>query len=294
MHFRLGYSVGVIQGVIKSAMKGRQFSTTIHNLRTRNSNVKREAKAGNGLCLLNMCRQGQLKLAFKILQDMYKEGQQLDSDIYICLVETCTKLKAFTEGKQVHAHIVRRRRRSSTGMESRLAIRLVSMYDMSVNLIDARRVFDQTMNRDVSLWNVMITAYARHRFFLEIQTIYCEMTKAGKQPDSFTYPSVLKACAALSDRKQGKAVHNCIVKSGFESCAFVGCALVNMYAKCGLIEDAHQMFAKMSDRDCISWNALIVGFAQNGRCNQAVKYFCQMQLESISVKCSWKVLILTL
>jgi pentatricopeptide repeat protein len=281
MHFRLDLSVGVIRDAIKSAMR-RKFSSTIHHPRTRNSNLKREAKGDNGLLLVNMCREGQLKQAFEILQVMYKEGQPVDANIYISLVETCAKLKALTEFKQVHAHIVRRRRRSNNAMNSRLAIRLVSMYDMSGSLIEARRVFDETMNRDVSLWNVMIKAYARHEFFEEIQAIYCEMTKAGRQPDSFTYPSVLKACAALSDRKHGKAVHNCIVKSGFESCVFVGCALIDMYAKCGVIEDARQVFEKMSERDVISWNALIVGFAQNGRCNVAVKYFCQMQLEGIN------------
>eukprot|EP01018_Ginkgo_biloba_P015274 Gb_41648 [translate_table: standard] len=240
-----------------------------------NTNIK--FQANNGLDLIRVCRSGQLKKAFDILHVMFQRGIPVDSNMYGALLETCANMKALMEGKQVHAHIVR----NGINQNISLATKLVTMYDMLGILAEARLVFDNVSKRNVSFWNVMIRGYARNGFFDETLTLYYQMIKEGMQPDNYTFPCVLKACAALSDLQQGKDIHDYIVRSRFESDVFVGCALVTMYTKSGRVEDARQVFVRMSQRDVVSWNALIVGYAQNGKCDSAFELFCQMQLEKV-------------
>ncbi len=64
-------------------------------------------------------------------------------------------------------------------------------------------------------------------------------------PDKFTFVQVIKACAGLGRLEDGRLVHQQLIQSGCESDVFVGSSLVDMYAKCGSIEDAGSLFNKM-------------------------------------------------
>eukprot|EP01018_Ginkgo_biloba_P020216 Gb_20456 [translate_table: standard] len=103
--------------------------------------------------------------------------------------------------------------------------------------------------------------------------IKCQRVK----PVSDTFASVLPACANLAALKHGQKIHDNIIKSGFESDVFVGNALIDMYAKCGIIEDAHRVFDKMLRRDVVSWNAMVVGYAMHGCGNKALQLFEEMR-----------------
>jgi pentatricopeptide repeat protein len=74
-----------------------------------------------------------------------------------------------------------------------------------------------------------------------------------------TFPSVLQTCTSLAAMEQGKQVHYHAIRSGFEIDIYVGNALVDMYAKCVSVEDAHQMFDRMPNRNEFSWNTIIEG-----------------------------------
>ena len=87
------------------------------------------------------------------------------------------------------------------------------------------------------------------------------MYGSGEDPNKFTFPYVLKACVGLSALQEGKEVHGHVVRTRFHSDVFVATALVDMYAKSGNMEDARQVFDKMSDRDVVTWNAMIAGYA---------------------------------
>lgn len=80
------------------------------------------------------------------------------------------------------------------------------------------------------------------------------MQLAGVKPDHFTFASSLMACAGSPFLNQGKQIHLCIVKSGFESDVYVGSTLIDMYGKCVVIEDAWKMFVKIPGRSAVSWN----------------------------------------
>eukprot|EP01018_Ginkgo_biloba_P030253 Gb_36839 [translate_table: standard] len=224
-----------------------------------------------------LCKEGRLKEALDILHVMDQQGIPVDSYTYASLLQACANINALIEGKQVHAHMLKNEHEQKAFLETEL----VGMYAMCGNLMDARLVFDKTLQPNVSLSNAMIKGYAKHGFSEESLALYYQMVTAGIQPDKFTFPFVLKACAGLTALQQGKEIHDHILRRGFELDVFVGNALVDMYAKSGKTEDAQHVFDKMPIRDIVSWNALIAGRAQAGHADEALKLFLQMQLTDV-------------
>eukprot|EP01018_Ginkgo_biloba_P033250 Gb_04533 [translate_table: standard] len=182
------------------------------------------------------------------------------------------------EGKDIHDYIIK------NGFESDVSVRtaLIAMYAKSGSIEIARQLFDKMSKRDVVSWNAMIAAYAQNGYINEALTLFHQMQEADMQPDSITMVSVLPACAHLAALQQGKRIHEYIIRSGFESDVSVQNALLDMYAKCGSVDIACQLFQKISERDEISWNAMIAGYTQNGLANKALTLFHQMHMEDVT------------
>jgi pentatricopeptide repeat protein len=131
---------------------------------------------------------------------------------------------------------------------------------------------------DAVTWNAIIAGYAQNGDRDMALECFCQMHQEGIKQDQFSFTSVLQSCASIGAFEQGKSVHGHIIKYGFQYDVFVASALVDMYAKCGSIENAQRMFAKMEKRNVISWNAMIGGYAQNGYGKETLELFEEMQL----------------
>jgi pentatricopeptide repeat protein len=100
-------------------------------------------------------------------------------------------------------------------------------------------------------------------------------------PDKFTFVQVIKACAGLGRLEDARLVHKQLIQSRCESDVFVGSSLVDMYTKCGSIEEAWKVFNKMPSRDVVTWNAMILGHVKCGQGQKALEVFQQMQQEGV-------------
>ncbi|KAJ7555027.1 hypothetical protein O6H91_05G019100 [Diphasiastrum complanatum] len=196
---------------------------------------------------------------------------------YVCLLKGCSRRKALAEGKQVHALIVQSRLDSIIF----LANTLVHMYSKCGSLLDARKVFNNMPQHNVYSWTAIISAYADSGQSEEAINLFQQMQETGIAPDKVVFVVVLKACARLAALEQGKQLHSDIIKSGFQSDVIVASTLVDMYAKCGCTEDARELFNNMSDRDVVSWTAMIAGYAQNGLGKEALALYEQMKQEGV-------------
>ncbi len=101
------------------------------------------------------------------------------------------------------------------------------------------------------------------------------------QPDSFTFVGVLNACASVVALEEGRCVHEQIIQSGLELDVFVGSSLVDMYAKCGSMEDAWSVFNTMPSRNVVTWTAILGGCAIHGHSKEVLKIFEQMCGEGV-------------
>jgi len=222
------------------------------------------------------CQKGLLKEAMHIL---YTTNQPVNSSAYVCILQECFKRRALSEGKSIHSHITKMGFIPNTFLHNTL----VNMYAKCGSLSEARRVFDQMPERDVFSWSVMITAYARHGNALQALALFHQMQRAGIKPNQFTFSSVLSVCAKLKALEEGVDIHLEIIRSGFQSDVSVSNALVDMYSKCGSIEKARDLFDKICQRNVVSWNAMIAGYAQNGRAAEALQLFQKMQHEGVQL-----------
>ena len=187
---------------------------------------------------------------------------------------------------------------------------LIDMYAKCGRVGSARLVFDQMGVRNLVTWNTMIDGYMKNgdtegalNLFDEMpvknaiswtaliggfvkrdcheQALGCfrEMQLAGVVPDFVTVIAVLAACANLGTLGIGLWVHRLVVKQGLWDNVKVANSLIDMYARCGCIEFARQVFESMLQRTLVSWNSIIVGFAVNGLADQALSFFNSMQRE---------------
>jgi pentatricopeptide repeat protein len=102
------------------------------------------------------------------------------------------------------------------------------------------------------------------------------MLDYGLAPDNFTFPFVLKACSALSAIEEGRNIHEHTIRTGWETDVFVGAGLVDMYAKCGCVESARQVFDKIGVRDAVLWNSMLAAYSQNGHPDESLALCCEM------------------
>ncbi|KAF2533708.1 hypothetical protein F2Q70_00032170 [Brassica cretica] len=110
-------------------------------------------------------------------------------------------------------------------------------------------------------------------------SVFREMLSRGIEPDRFLVTTALTACAQAGALTQGKWIHELLEKKWVESDVFVGTALVDMYAKCGCLEKAMEVFEKLSKRNVFSWAALIGGYAAYGYGKEAITCLEKMERE---------------
>jgi pentatricopeptide repeat protein len=219
---------------------------------------------------------------------MQDEGVYPNDFTFPLVLKACTDLSALQEGKDIHYHIVR------NGFSSNVFVgtALIHMYAKFGCVEDARQVFDKMSEPDVVSWTAMILGYAQGDQANEALVLFHQLQLVGVVPDSVTVVGVLQACARLGTLEEGKLVHGYVIRSGFQSDAFVGTSLVDMYAKCGIVDVARRVFDKMSKRNVVSWNAMISGYAQNGFADEALGLFRQMELEGVKPNSSTMVSLL--
>ncbi|XP_060180300.1 putative pentatricopeptide repeat-containing protein At3g25060, mitochondrial [Lycium barbarum] len=178
---------------------------------------------------------------------------------------------------QIHAVMV------SSGLFSHgnSITQLISSYGKTGDLESAHKVFDKIPLRRVDSWNAMIIAYSKNGVPVEVVNVYNQMVLEGVKPDSSTFTVALKACIILQDLEMGEKVWEKAICCGYENDVFVGSSVLNLYAKCGKMDKAIDVFEKMGKRDIVCWTTMITGFVHSGKGREAVDLYRWMQREGM-------------
>ena len=161
------------------------------------------------------------------------------------------------------------------------------MYSKCGCLQEARQLFDKIRkqgNANVITWSAMIAAYTQQDQAEDAINLFHEMNQESIIPDDRTYSSILTACASLVNLKLGKEIVDEISKRNIKWTIELETSLLNMYAKCGCLQEARQLFDKMrkqGNKNVITWNAMIAGYAQFGNAQEALDLFDEMKLENM-------------
>ncbi|XP_022132706.1 pentatricopeptide repeat-containing protein At2g13600-like [Momordica charantia] len=156
---------------------------------------------------------------------------------------------------------------------------MVVAYAQTSRLDDAFRVFSCMPMKNVHTWTALINAFAKNKYSNEALDLFEQMLEEKISLNSFTFVGVLSACADLALIAKGKQIHGLIIRS---SCSlnflnvYIYNALIDMYSKSGDMKSARTLFNLMPEKDVVSWNSLITGFAQNGLGKEALIAFRRM------------------
>ncbi|PRQ54991.1 putative tetratricopeptide-like helical domain-containing protein [Rosa chinensis] len=211
--------------------------------------------------------------AVQVFVRMMDCGFKPDELTLASMVSACASLSAVEEGRQIHACVMKCDKYRNDVV---LCNALVDMYAKCNRINEARRVSDGMPIRNV------VSETSMNGENEEALGLFLLLKRESVWPTHYTFTNLLNACASLVDLQLGRQAHSHILKHGFqfqvgeEPDIFVGNSLIDMYMKCGSIEDGCQMFRNMVERDHVSWNAMIVGHAQNGHGTEALEIFRKM------------------
>ncbi|OEL19708.1 Pentatricopeptide repeat-containing protein [Dichanthelium oligosanthes] len=156
------------------------------------------------------------------------------------------------------------------------------MYVKCGEVDDARHVFDELSYVDIVLWTTMIVGYTQNGNPLDALQLFLDKKFASIVPNSVTMATVLSASAQLRDLSLGRSIHGIAVKLGVADYDVVVNALVDMYAKCQAVSEANSIFGRILNKDVVTWNSMIAGYAENNMGNDALMLFKQMRLQGAS------------
>ncbi|KAF4390796.1 pentatricopeptide repeat-containing protein At5g15300 [Cannabis sativa] len=141
----------------------------------------------------------------------------------------------------------------------------------------ARKLFDEVPRRDVVTWNAVIAGYVSCGSNTKALEMFEEMRNVGEQPDEVTMLSLLSACTGQGDLEIGQKIHSSILEKGSRNLSILlGNSLIDMYAKCGNIQRALEVFDGMMNKDVSTWNSAIGGLAFHGHAEESITLFQDM------------------
>ncbi|EYU21889.1 hypothetical protein ABFS82_01G024500 [Erythranthe guttata] len=192
------------------------------------------------------------------------------------ILRKCSRNSLYDEGRQVHGRVFR------IGYEVDLMINndLIEMYRKCSREEKAHNVFDIMPERNVVSWSGLMCAYLQSGNAKASLLLYKEMGLSHVRPNEYILSTNVKACALLSALQSGKQIHAVCSKTGFRWYPVVGNSIVDMYFKCGRIEEAEKVFEEMPIRSLITWNAMIAGYAsllESTSCKKSLHFVKKMQ-----------------
>ncbi|XP_030523525.1 pentatricopeptide repeat-containing protein At4g21300 isoform X1 [Rhodamnia argentea] len=220
--------------------------------------------------------------ALSLFIEMLNHGVKPDSVTFSSLLPSITESANLKRAKEVHGYVMR----NGVPLDVFLKSALIDVYFKCRNVKLASEIFKQeTVSHDVVIYTAMISGYVLNRMNSDAIEIFRLLLDRKVNPNSVTLASILPACAGLATLRLGKELHGYILKSGLGSGCFVLSAITDMYAKCGQMDVAYQIFRSMSEKDVVCWNSMMTNFSQNGKPEVAIQLFREMGLNGIKYDC---------
>lgn len=210
-----------------------------------------------------------IKLFRRMRED---SGIKVNSTTLSSIVMACSKSSNLRHGKFVHGYLIRNHEEGDIHVSSSL----LDLYIKCGSICSAEHAFGKMSKSNVVIWNVMISGYVSMGCYFEALRIFTNMEELGVKPDPITFTSILPACSQLASLEKGKEMHKKITENKLELNEKVMGAVLDMYSKCGAVDQALNIFSKLPVRDLFSWTSMITAYGNHGQASQALDLFDKM------------------
>lgn len=222
---------------------------------------------------------GHFEDSIELLSRMGMDGFMPNNYTFAMALKASIGLGAFDFAKGVHGRVLK----TCYEMDPHVGVGLLQLYTQLGDMSDALKVFNEVPKNDVIPWSFMIARYGQNGFCSEAVDLFIRMRQAFVVPNEFTLTSILNACAIGKCYGLGKQIHGLVVKDGFDLEVYVTNALIDVYAKCEKMDSAVKLFDELSSKNEVSWNTIIVGYANLGDGEEALSMFREALRNQVSV-----------
>jgi pentatricopeptide repeat protein len=199
--------------------------------------------------------------ALHLFAELPKHNVEPNNVTLVAVLQACADAFILDGGMHIHGYIVR----NSIEIDAFLGSSLVDIYARCGDLGDARNTFDRLNNKHVASWNAVMSGYTQHELGWEALCLFGEMCRSYDcTPDEATFVTASKACSTMSMLESGRCIHSHIAESGHESNTSISNTLIDLYSRCGRVEDARHVFGRIPRPDIWAWNAMISCMCRNG------------------------------
>ncbi|XP_058096641.1 pentatricopeptide repeat-containing protein At4g19191, mitochondrial-like [Magnolia sinica] len=212
---------------------------------------------------------------------MCKDGTRPDLSTILSLLSACARSGSLLQGQLIHSWAIK----EGFDLDVLVVNTLISMYSKCGDVISARFLFDKMLDRTCVSWTVMIGGYAQKGDVDEALELFYAMEAAGVKPDAVTVVAVLSACSQTGALDLGRWINRYAIANGLIENVMVSNAVVDMYAKCGSIDEARGLFNSMPGKTIVSWTTMIAGYAMNGDFEEAFDLFSRMVKSGLKPNC---------
>lgn len=257
-----------------------------------------------------------LSKVLMLYRAMLRSGVGPNDVMIVNIISSCAEVMAFYEGQQFHGISVKIGFDCYNFVQSTIIHFYAACHEVNLarlqfeigskdhlpswnalisglvrnGMIDyARQVFDEMPEKDVFSWSSMISGYAQTEQPRMALELFHEMIGCGMKPNEITMVSVLSAIATLGIMEEGRSVHEYICNNSIPLNDNLSAAIIDMYAKCGSIGTALDIFNHVRDKvSTVSpWNAIICGLAMHGHAKLSLEIYsdlqkCKIKLNSIT------------
>ncbi|XP_054792453.1 pentatricopeptide repeat-containing protein At4g19191, mitochondrial-like [Prosopis cineraria] len=210
--------------------------------------------------------------ALSCYRRMLDGGFSPDISTILNLLSSSVHPKALLQGMLIHSHAIK------LGCDSDICVvnTLISMYSKCGDIHSARFLFDAMSYRTCVSWTAMINGYIEKGYMDEGLALFYKMEATGEKPDLVTVLALISGCGRTGALDLGRWTHAYSISKGLKDNVVVCNALIDMYAKCGSIDDAREVFHNLTDKTLVSWTTMITACALNGNVNEALDFFAVM------------------
>ncbi|XP_009630381.1 putative pentatricopeptide repeat-containing protein At1g03510 [Nicotiana tomentosiformis] len=261
--------------------------------------------------LTSHVNQGRHEQALSLFHQIHSSlSLSLDPFVFPLALKSCAALNFSQLGTTIHAHTYK----ASFTSNPFVACALVDMYGKCISLASARQLFDEYPERNVVVWNSMISLYAHSNDvdsalelfrvmdvapnsstfnviiaalaetddgFSKAILCYRKMERMGLRPNLITVLALLRACIGIADVNLIKQIHGYSIRNDIDPDPQLKSGLIEAYGRCGCLDKAHHVFVSMRNRDVVAWSSLISAYALQGQARIALEVFKEMEMANV-------------
>ncbi|XP_042507827.1 pentatricopeptide repeat-containing protein At3g12770-like [Macadamia integrifolia] len=199
---------------------------------------------------------GEPRESLKLFLEILEDGLVPSMITLVILLSACTDVAALRLGRELHGYSLKSKFDEST---ITLASALINMYAKCGSIVEARLVFDTEVEKDVALWNAMISGYSVHGMAKDAIELFEQLVKSGIQPDHITFTALLSSCTREGLVEEGWKYFNSIEGSyGIKPSLEHYTCMVGIMGSAGLLEEALDFIGRMPySPDACVWGSLL-------------------------------------